>query len=142
MSLAFLDTNVLLYAVSASTEDAHKRRRALDLIVAEERAISVQVLAEFYHQATKDRPGAIGHDHAMRFIQEIGHFHVQDVTLGIFRAGVTISQRYRVSYWDGAILAAARAVGCGIVYTEDLNHGQDYGGVRAINPFTERTVGA
>lgn len=137
MSAAFVDTNVLLYAVSARTEDARKRRRALDLIVADERAISVQVLAEFYHQATRDRPGGISHDHAMRFIEETRHFLVQDLTLDIFRAAVSISQRYRVSYWDGAILAAARAVGCEILYTEDLNDGQDYDGVRAVNPFTE-----
>ena len=137
MSVAFVDTNVLLYAVSACTEDARKRRRALDLVVAAERAISVQVLADFYHQATRDRPGSISHDQVMRFIEEIRHFLVQDVTLDIFRAAVSISQRYRVSYWDGAILAAARAVGCEILYTEDLNDGQDYGGVRAINPFAE-----
>lgn len=137
MSVAFVDTNVLLHAVGAHTEEASKRRRALDLIVAEERAISVQVLAEFYHQATRDRPGGISHDHATRFIEEIGHFVVQDVTVDVFRAAVSISRRYRVSYWDGAIVAAARAAGCEILYTEDLNDGQDYGGVRALNPFAE-----
>lgn len=44
-------------------------------------------------------------------------------------------QRFFVSYWDGAILAAAKALGCDTVYTEDLNHGQDYDGVRVENPF-------
>ncbi len=62
---------------------------------------------------------------------------MQDVTLDIFRAGVALSQRYQLSYWDGAILAAAQASGCDILYTEDLTHGQDYSGVVVVNPFLE-----
>lgn len=62
---------------------------------------------------------------------------MQDVTLDIFRAGVALSRRYQLSYWDGAILAAAEALGCDILYTEDLTHGQDYGGVVVVNPFLE-----
>jgi predicted nucleic acid-binding protein len=47
------------------------------------------------------------------------------------------SLRYGISYWDGAILAAAEALEAPILYTEDLNHGQLYGRVRAVNPFVE-----
>ena len=46
-----------------------------------------------------------------------------------------LKERYRISYWDAAIVAAARSLGCKILYTEDLNAGQDYGGVVARNPF-------
>ena len=63
---------------------------------------------------------------------------MQDLTLAVFRAGVALSQRFRLSYWDGAILAAARASDCDSVYTEDLSDGQDYGGLRVINPFREQ----
>ena len=52
-------------------------------------------------------------------------------------AAVELSLRYRISYWDGAILAAAEALEASILYTEDLNHGQEYGSVRAHNPFIE-----
>ena len=62
---------------------------------------------------------------------------VQSVTPDVFRDGAALSRRFRLSYWDGAILAAARACGCDIVYSEDLSGGQDYDGVRAINPFRE-----
>lgn len=48
---------------------------------------------------------------------------------------ITISQRYRIHYWGGAILAAAERLEAEIVYTEDLNHGHSYGSVRVINPF-------
>ena len=60
---------------------------------------------------------------------------VQPVTVDVFRAGVSISERYRLSYWDGAILAAARALVCDAVYSEDLSSEQDYDGLRVINPF-------
>ena len=139
--MRFVDTNVLLYAVSALSEDADKRLRALNLLTTGELALSVQVLQEFYHQATRaSRPGAITQDNALQFIESISHFPVQDVTHDVFRAGVTISKRFRLSYWDGAILAAARALGCDGVYTEDLSTEQDYDGLRVINPFTDQQV--
>ncbi len=139
-AVRFVDTNVLLYAVSALSEDADKRLRALSLLNTGDLALSVQVLQEFYHQATRsNRPGAITQDHALEFIESIGHFPVQDVTLEVFRVGVAISQRFRLSYWDGAILAAARALGCDAIYSEDLSSKQDYDGLRVINPFLEES---
>ena len=48
-----------------------------------------------------------------------------------------MSQRFGLSYWDGAILAAARATGCDTVYSEDMSSEQDYDGLRVINPFAD-----
>jgi predicted nucleic acid-binding protein len=45
------------------------------------------------------------------------------------------SERYTISYWDAAIVAAAEALNCETVYSEDLNNGQVYGGVRVVSPF-------
>ena len=67
--------------------------------------------------------------------------HVQPVTQEVFLAGAAISQRFGLSYWDGAILAAARAAGCDAVYSEDLSAEQDYDGLRVVNPFRERPEG-
>ncbi len=135
----FVDTNVLLYAIGAAPENTAKRERAHNLLVEDSRLVlSVQVLAEFYHQATHSRrDDAITPHQAIEFIDSIEHIAVQDVTLGVFRDGVSISRRFRISYWDGAILAAARAAECDVVYSEDLSHGQDYGGVRVSNPFVD-----
>ncbi len=136
--MRFVDTNVLIYAVSPSAGEAGKRRRARELLRGGGLAVSVQVLQEFYSQTTRpNRAVPLTHSQAMKFLDSIREFPVQDVTLGVFRAGVGNSRRFKVSYWDGAILAAALACGCDVVYTEDLNDGQDYGGVRAINPFRE-----
>ena len=65
---------------------------------------------------------------------------MQDVTREVFRVGVAISRRFRLSYWDGAILAAAHALGCDVVYSEDLSPQQDYDGLRVINPFLEESL--
>ena len=138
--MRFVDTNVLLYGVSPLPEDAGKRRRALELLREPDLAISVQVFQEFYHQATRPtRPGRLTHADALAFLGTLLRFPVQDVTLDVFRTGVAISQRFGLSYWDGAILAAARALGCDAVYSEDLSEEQDYDGLRVINPFLEES---
>ena len=134
--MRFVDTNVLLYAVSALAEDARKRERALALLKEGDLALSVQVLQEFYYQATRPgRPAAITPEQALRFIESIDAFPVQAVTLDVFRSAVEVSRRFGLSYWDGAILAAARSLGCDAVYSEDMSAGQDYGGLTVVNPF-------
>jgi len=57
------------------------------------------------------------------------------------RIAIELSERYRISYWDAAILSTAQALGCGTVYSEDLNDGQLYQQVRVANPFNSRTIG-
>ena len=139
--MRLVDTNVLLYAVSSLKEDAAKRRRARELLTESGLAVSVQVLQEFYHQATHPkRSGRLTRNDAINFLGTFLEFPVQDVTLDLFRSAVSISQRFQLSYWDGAILAAARSLGCDAVYSEDLSSEQDYGGLRVINPFQEEPV--
>jgi predicted nucleic acid-binding protein len=134
--MRFVDTNVLLYAVSNLPGEAGKRRNAVDLLNESDLAVSVQVLQEFYYQATRsNRPAAITHHQALRFIESVSRFPVQETTLDVFHAGLSISHRFGLSYWDGAILAAARTIGCEVVYSEDLSDEQDYDGLRVINPF-------
>ena len=134
--MRFVDTNILIYAVSPSPQEADKRRIAQDLLSQNELALSVQVLQEFYHQVTRPtRPHALTHAQAMGFVESIDEFPVQELTFDLFLAAVSISRRFRLSYWDGAILAAARACGCEVVYSEDLSAEQDYDGTRVVNPF-------
>ncbi len=134
--MRFVDTNVLLYAVSALPDESRKRARASEVLTETDLAVSVQVLQEFYHQATRmTRVGSLSHDRALQFLEPLLLLPIQSITTDVFLDAVSISRRFGVSYWDGSILAAARAAGCDAVYSEDMNHGQDYGGVRVINPF-------
>ena len=135
-AMRLVDTNIALYAVSIIPEDAAKRRIARQLLEQPGLAVSVQVLQEFYYQATHPKGRfRLSDEAAMSFLEILLRYPVQSVTIDTFRAAVSISQRFQISYWDGAILAAARALGCDAVYSEDLSHGQDYGGIRVFNPF-------
>ena len=72
---------------------------------------------------------------AVDFAESLQRFHVQAITLEVMRAAFAIRARFGLSCWDSAILAAARACGCDAVYSEDMSTGQDYGGLRVLNPF-------
>lgn len=136
------DTNILLYAVSASPEDADKRRRARALLAEADLALSVQVLQEFYHQATRlSRPARLAHGDALRFLEPLLELPIQAITTEVFRTALSIRERFGLSYWDSAILAAARVMGCDAVYSEDMSAEQDYDGLRVIDPFADRSGG-
>ncbi|MBK5257201.1 MAG: PIN domain-containing protein [Vicinamibacteria bacterium] len=136
--MKFVDTNILLYAISKDQAERRKTNIAIELLEAPlgELALSVQVLQEFYVQATRvSRGAALPPRLAEDYIDHWRAFEVQDMTVELFRAAVTSSRRFKVSYWDAAIIEAARMMGCDTVLSEDLSHGQSYGGVRVRDPF-------
>ena len=136
------DSNILLYAVSADPAEAGKRARAIEVLGEDSLALSVQVLQEFYYQATRrSRPNRLSHDEAMRFIEGLAEVPVQPVTTEVFRRATELSDRFGITYWDAAILAAAGVIRCEAVYSEDMNDQQDYGGLRVINPFSQQQHG-
>jgi len=136
MSLRFLDTNVLLYSISGDPAEAAKRDRAVELVEGDNNALSVQVLQEFYVQATRPtRPDALAHDIAAGLIRTWLRFTVQEITVPILTGALEIKDAHGLSYWDAAIVAAARALGCRELYTEDMTHGRELGGTTIINPF-------
>jgi predicted nucleic acid-binding protein len=135
----FLDSNILLYAVSGEEQESVKAAIAAELLQSADLALSVQVLQEFYVQATRvTRPHRLPHEEAQAFIESWLRFPVQEITMDILRAALAASQRFQLSYWDAAIIEAARALSCSEVLSEDLNDGQNYAGVRVRNPFRTR----
>jgi predicted nucleic acid-binding protein len=132
----FVDTNILLYSVSTHQQEARKAAAARELLDADDLCLSVQVLQEFYVQATRSsRPWALTHDEAALFMETWLRFPVQETTIELVRKACATSARWRLSYWDAAVIEAARMQGCEQALSEDLNAGQDYGGVRVVNPF-------
>src|SRR5262249_62350379 len=116
--------------------DAAKRDRALTIIDEKDNALSVQVLQEFYVQATRPtRRDAISHENAAELIRRWLRFPVQDITVAVMSEALRIKASHRLSYWDAAIVAAARALGCRAVYSEDMSHGRDIEGTMIVNPF-------
>lgn len=136
MTLRFLDTNILLYSISRDPTEATKRDRAVALIDAGGNALSVQVLQEFYVQATRaTRRDALPHDIAVGLIETWLRFKVQETSVAIMTGALEIKAQHRLSYWDAAIVAAARALGCRELYSEDMTHGREIDGVTIIDPF-------
>ena len=134
--MQFVDTNILLYAISRDPAEQDKAKQANDILTGRELGLSAQVLQEFYVQATRaSRPAPLTHQQAVRLIASFRRFPVQDITSAIVMAALDTRQRFQLSYWDCAIIEASRAMGCAEVLSEDLGDGQDYAGVRVTNPF-------
>lgn len=134
--MRFVDTNILLYAVSRAPSERLKAEAALSILDGPDLALSVQVLQEFYVQAT--RPGKkapLTHEQAGLLIESWLRFPVQENSVELMRAALAACRRFHISYWDAMILESARALGCDVVLSEDLNHDQNYGGLRVVNPF-------
>jgi len=137
--MRFVDTNILLYAVSTAAEERSKSRLALSLLEANDLALSVQVLQEFYVQATRPgKPHRLTHEQAAALVESFLRFPVQEITLPLMQGALKTKARFRISYWDAVIIEAARCLGCEVVLSEDLNEDQDYAGVKVVNPFTDR----
>jgi predicted nucleic acid-binding protein len=135
--MRFVDTNILLYSLDLEPVHQHaKSAIAQEILTHTDLALSVQVLQEFYVQATHARrPDALPHDLAARLIQKWLRFRVQENTVAVLQSALALKERYQISYWDAAILAATKAARCHQLLSEDLNHGQDYDGITVINPF-------
>lgn len=134
--MIFLDTNALLYAGSAAPADAAKKRRAQALIAADDFGVSTQVIQEYIANALGKKSLGLSERNVEDLLAALDPDRVQPVTLGLLREAWSLRRQFQLSPWDASIVAAARALGCAVLYTEDLNPGQDYGGVVARNPFT------
>lgn len=131
----FLDTNVLLYAALGRDHGGQRRDRAREIVLMEDYCTSSQVLAEFYVNAIQKSARPLTPEKAREWVRVLARKPCQPITPELVVAGIDTAARHRISYWDGAIIAAAERLGARVVYSEDLNHGQTYGSVRVENPF-------
>jgi predicted nucleic acid-binding protein len=131
----FVDTNVLIYAVDLA--DPRKQRAAQswldELWKSKMGRLSFQVLQEFYVKVSQKRLSTV--DNARAEIRDLLTWKPVPVTAGLLEQGWKIQDRYRLSFWDSLIVAAAKAASCRFLLTEDLQCGQDFDGLLAINPF-------
>ena len=133
----FLDTNVLVYAVSAAPSDAAKKEKALELIERADFGLSAQVLQEFYVTVIRKIVKPLTPDSAVALLEAFKVFPTVQVDYALIVSGIEVSLAYGISYWDGTIVAAAAMLGAPALMTGDLNDGQSYGAVRVVNPFRD-----
>jgi predicted nucleic acid-binding protein len=131
----FVDTNVLVYAVDI----AEPRKRTTATALMQERGselvLSAQVLSEFYAVVTRRLTPPMPEQEAAAAVDELGKLPTVAIDADLVRDGIAISRESKLSYWDGLVLAAARAAGCDTLITEVLAAGSTIAGVRIENPF-------
>jgi predicted nucleic acid-binding protein len=135
LAKVFLDTNVIIYANDA--RDSVKQQRSIDLVTTSIReatgVVSTQVLQEYAVVASTKL--AQDEDAILRQLHTLESMEVVLVNPPLIRRALEMSRRYRISYWDACILAAAEHSRCSVVLSEDLNSGQLYATTRVENPF-------
>jgi predicted nucleic acid-binding protein len=134
-ALVFVDTNVFVYYLDQANL---KKQHAARLWLAElwERGdgrISLQVLQEFYWTATQKWPSLRAEIQAQ--VEELYDWEPVVINSHLLKASWKIQERYKLSFWDSLIAAAAKAASCRYLLTEDLQEGQDLDGVLVVNPF-------
>ncbi len=133
----FLDTNVVVYAYDTSDPVKQAIAQALltDAMRQRDGTISTQVLGEFFHTVVIKRK-LMPASEAVEIINALrAGLSVAGITLELVMDAITIHQRHQLRYWDALIVATAKGLGCAEIASEDLNDGQDYGGVIVANPF-------
>jgi predicted nucleic acid-binding protein len=135
MSVEFVDTNVLIYAHEPDAGRkrdgcVHLLRRLFD---DKNGAVSIQILCEFYSAAT--RKLRMPADQAERILLALGTWTIHTPRHSDVIRAARLAQRYQIGWWDALTVNSANELGCAVLWTEDLHHGQRYGSVLVRNPF-------
>ena len=133
--MTFLDTNVLVYSIDG--KDPAKQVVAREIVVSAVRGggflISAQVLNEFSNIALLKLKLSV--EEVRKFVSFFSRIGVVSLESRWTDAALLLKQRYETQFFDSLLLAAAQENGCDEILTEDLNDGQMYGSVKAVNPF-------
>lgn len=129
-----MDTNILIWAAQRNPDDPRKAAISRELVLNEAFGVSAQSVAEFVNAASRARIG-LPAGQIDRWIDYLGAMPFTVLDADMVRRGFWLSQRYQIQYYDAALLAAAERLDAPIFYSEDLDHGQVYGSVRAVDPF-------
>ena len=135
----FVDTNILVYAHDRSAGEKHQRAQeiVLGLWESADGCLSLQILQEFYVTVTRKVAAPMNAESAVEIVRELSAWTVHEPDTDDLLAAIDIQRRYQISFWDAMIVRSANALGCDVLWSEDLNAGQVYGRVELKNPFTD-----
>jgi predicted nucleic acid-binding protein len=133
----FVDANVLVYAHDASAGFKHERALALinSLWESQTGCLSLQVLEEFYVTVTCKVARPLASEDAAQLVTDLAAWRVHAPEVNDVLDAITIHLRYGISFWDALVVQSAMRLGCQSIWSEDLNPGQVYAGIRVVNPF-------
>jgi predicted nucleic acid-binding protein len=135
MSLAFFDTNILVYTDSASDSQKQKQASAIfrEHFANRTAVLSLQVLQEYFAAVT--RKLGVPADVAQRRVQNFSLAKIVRFKAADIIAAIELHRLSQVSFWEALIVHAARISGANVLYSEDFQNGAVLGGVRVVNPF-------
>ena len=134
---AFFDSNIFLYMQSSA--DPPKQVRARELVEyygsSDRIVVSTQVVQEFF--SVGSRKLALPREQLKQTVTNLLSYPLVLLGPSHIKKAIENEEQYQISFWDALILAAAESGGAEVLYTEDLNHGQQYGPVLVRNPFKD-----
>lgn len=138
-NLQFVDTNVLIYAhdQSAGAKRDQAKQLLTDLWQQRTGGISIQVLQEFYVNVTQKVAKPLAPEEAAQIISDLSAWQVHRPGLEDVLNAIRLQTKNKISFWDAMILSSAIALGCEIIWSEDLNPGQKYEMLTVKNPFAK-----
>jgi predicted nucleic acid-binding protein len=136
-ALVFVDTNILVYARDARQES--KREIATQWLArlwhGQTGRTSVQVLSEYYVTLTRKlKPGILADD-AWDDVQALMAWEPQQIDRELLSLSREVERRYRLSWWDSMVVAAAQLQSCVVLLSEDLQDRMVFDRVTVRNPF-------
>lgn len=133
----FVDTNVLVYRFDATDQMKQLRADSWLRLLAADRSgrLSFQVLQEFYVTLTKKLKAGLGREEVRAIVRDLIAWQPVTIDLAVLENAWTLQERYSLSWWDALIVGAAQVSNCPVLLTEDLQHRQEFGTVRVIDPF-------
>lgn len=135
----FVDTNLFIYAHDLTAGQKRERARTLisSLWESREGCVSVQVLQELFVNLTRKVPKPLSSREAANLISDISRWRIHAPQPADVLSAIELHSQVDVSFRDAMILTSARALGCNILYSEDLDPGQTYGGVLVLDPLQQ-----
>jgi predicted nucleic acid-binding protein len=135
--LSFLDTNVLVYAFDKGTSPKKRiAQRLMNELMKEDRLrVSTQVLQELFITLTRKVSQPCSSAEALALLEDLTAWPLMLVDYAAIRAAIRLADEAKLSFWDALIVVAAARTGAAVLYTEEMNDGQEVLGVRISNPF-------
>jgi predicted nucleic acid-binding protein len=131
----FVDSNVFLYALDEANPDKQKMARTwlAELWRSRRGRVSFQILSEFFVNAVRIHPA--GREEARNEVRDLLAWSPVIIDASLTEETWLIQDRYKFSYWDAMVVAAAKKADCRFLLTEDLQDGQNLDGLEVVNPF-------
>jgi predicted nucleic acid-binding protein len=135
--MIFLDTNILVYAYDIEEETKHQKAKEIliDCWDNHSGTISTQVLQEFYVTVTRKLSKKLPAHEARAIIKDFLPWPIYQIEPANVVAASELGEKYGYSFWDSLIITAAQNTDAEILYSEDLQDGQQLNGLRIVNPF-------